>query len=158
MQHRDPSALREPDVFGIAVGDLVAGTDISDQSSRVGVVTEIVSYAPAPGMAPTCHRYHIRCAKLLLTGEVVERVVHDRPLVIIPAGAPASSCFTCDVGHHANAELFIECGIEHERREFARKAAADKRRPSPAPAARPRPPVPVTARRGQVARGTRNAV
>lgn len=120
MRHRIQPATREPDRYGIAVGDLIAGTDVTRQSSHVGVVTEIIPYRPYVGMSG--NRYHVRCGELYSTGEVIERVMHDHPLVIVPAGNPVV-CATCS-GKHAGADRFIECLVAHLRAEVERKAAA----------------------------------
>lgn len=111
MRHRVVPATREPDRYGIAVGDLIAGTDVTRQSSHVGVVTEIIPYRPYVGMSG--NRYHVRCGELYSTGEVIERVMHDHPLVIVPAGNPVV-CATCS-GEHAGADRFIECLVAHLR-------------------------------------------
>lgn len=102
---------RRPDNNGVALGDLVAGTRVDNRQSTVGVVIGAVPYGSEPG--PIGTRYRLRIGALWPTGGVVECVVHDYPLVFVPAGDPVV-CATCG-GKHASAERFIECQVAHLR-------------------------------------------
>lgn len=116
----EPVEGREPDRYGVAVGDLVSGTDVTQGRNAVGVVIAVIPHEPLAGMSG--NRYRIRCGDLYATGGIVERVIHDHPIVMAAAGTPIG-CAYCP-GEHASAERFIECQVAHVRADRERRAGA----------------------------------
>jgi hypothetical protein len=110
---------REPDAYGVALGDLVVGEDTVSHASRVGVVVAKVVHTPHAGMP--YHRYVLRTGELREgTGDALTVTVYERPRVMAPAGKPVE-CAAC-LGQHTTAERFVECLLAHQR--VAREVAA----------------------------------
>ena len=116
----EPSEGREPDKYGVALGDLIVGTDVARWVSRVGVVIEILPYIPFASMGG--NHYRVRVGSLYSTGEPFLAIVHDHARVVVPAGEPVV-CAACG-GEHESGHRFIDCLIAHER--AAREAAAEE--------------------------------
>lgn len=106
----DVDDARKPDLFGVAVGDLVAGQpERGPVETVIGAVERII----APDSAGyTGNHYEVRVADLFPTGDVQRRRLAPGVTIIAPADKPVG----CRCGQtHGSPGRFVDCLIAHVR-------------------------------------------
>jgi len=109
---------READRFGIAVGDLIIGRDVTMGGSHLGAVVEIIP--PLRHSGQYGNRYRVQCGEVYATGGPIERMI-ECPTVVREFGGEPIDCTACS-STHATPARFVACLVAHAQADHERRA------------------------------------